>query len=582
MTSPEPENVAKLVNWRIDRELEGRQPENPNFGHSWTERTPNIPGDEGRAAREIAEAMDERRDVLGERLTEDAPEWAVRHLGPVPEDLLDRAEWARRAGTVELYGIDAPNTAIGRVPAKLAVEQRAAWEAAHVSLGRTEDEHTLATASDAALREMVARYERETSWAPAHVGEELSEARQAEMRYEEKAILTQADADQAQDAEQRAELEAEARGYEDLVGTFNQRVEVLEQIDEARAAWCEETAPAREASEAARTELERRGLDEQAPDEQQGQTVEETAEAEQQLDKEAIVEYDPERLPELDWEVEGETYDQAPEVDEYQAVEVGRDELTYQEQEELDRALAAYEQQHRAPEQPSAEVEEGVEETVEQQLQPAGRNAQLDETLATYEQRLQAQAEADTTFEQQRAETEAPAIDWEVEGETYDQAPEVEEPQAIEEGVEAGQQQTAEQGQGVQQQAPGQDPEAQYRELYEQQYAQQLSAGTARGRGRHHGDAGRAGTGEPAQGRAETAAQQPLPAQLADLQEDLEKAHGALAEIASRREEREQSAQAEETVRAEQAEVARGREAEAPAQQIEREQSPIIQYGPPE
>ncbi|MFD8386572.1 MobF family relaxase [Streptomyces sp. NPDC059679] len=646
MTSPAPDNVTALINWRIEQELKGRQPENDPAGHSWTDRTPDMPGIEGQVARELAGAMDQRRDVLGERLAEEPPEWALRHLGPVPEDVLERADWARRAGTVEgyreLYNVEAPNTAIGRVPAKGAVEQRAAWEAAHVALGRTEEDRTLATTSDAALRELVGRYERETSWAPAHVGEELSEARQTVLRYGEKAILTQADADQAEDAEQREELETQARGYEDLVANLSERVEVLEQIDAARDAWYEETAPAREAAEAARDELHRRGLDDQAVEE----TVEETTEpgAEQQLDAEAELEYDAGQLPDVDWEVEGETLDQAPEV----RAEAELEPLTYQEQEELDQALAAYEQQYRAA-QETAEPSVELETPQPEEAAAYDRDA-VEQGLAEYDAQRQAEAELDAEaaayHEARKAEAElagpepeydvdqAPAIDWDVEGETLDapqpeeaaeadadrattgaydraaemdravaefeehlraqaaaareaegqveydaeQLPEVdweiegetyaERPEETAE-VNAEPKMEPEQETAPEMSAPTAE-EDQNREFYERQYVEQLLELEAQR------------TQEAQQEAPEHQPTQQLPAQLVDLQEDLDKANSALAEIAARQAEREQAAQADEALRAEQAEVARGREVEAEAEmmpQIEQEQGPIISYG---
>ncbi|WP_326655630.1 MobF family relaxase [Streptomyces sp. NBC_01750] len=607
MTSPEPDNVTALINWRIEQELKDRQPENAPAGHSWTDRTPDMPGIEGQVARELAEAMDARRDVLGERLCEEPPEWAVRHFGPVPEDLLDRAEWARRAGTVEgyreLYNIDAPNTAIGRLPAKGAVEQRAAWEAAHAALGRTEDEQALARTNDAALREMVARYEREKSWAPAHVGEELSEARQTVLRYEEKAILAQADADQTTDAEQRAELEAQARGYEDLVATLSERVEVLEQIDGARAAWYEETAPAREAAEAARDELGRRGLDDQALAEQQN--AEQAEQQDQDLDEELVAEaeYDLDQAPEIDWTVEGETLDEAPEV---------RDEaelapLTHEEQEELDQALGAYEERYRAagttdapefdwtvegetwqveesldaPEVEAPQVEETAELTAGTDTYTYEPNPELDAALAAYEQQLREQAVAarDAEGEVEYDAEQLPELNWEIESETYEQRPE----QAADEvEVEAEQDVEAE----LQPEAPEQEmasavsaptAEDRYREFYEQQYAQQLSEGTDRSPEAQATQAGPEQENQhDAQHLATFTSQQPLPAQLADLQEDLDRARGALAEIASRQAERDQ---ADDATRAEQAEVARGREAEVEvAPQVEQDQGPTISY----
>ncbi|MFL0028507.1 MobF family relaxase [Streptomyces sp. NBUL23] len=575
MTFPPPENVAALVNWRIDVALQNRTPESEPAGDSWADRTPDIPGIEGLVARELAGALDERRDVLGERLTEETPEWAARHLGPVPEDALERAEWARRAGTVEayreLYGIEAPNTAIGGVPARGAVEQRAAWEAAHKALGRTDDDRTLATTDTAVLREMKARYDREQSWAPAHVGEELSEARQAELRYAERAILAQAEADQEPHAERRAELEEEARGYEELVGTFGRRVEALETIDAARTAWYEETAPVREAAEAAREELQRRDLDDQVeaqPDVVQGLDEDLTAEPE----------YDADRMPELDWAVEGETLDQAPEA----AVEPEQS-LSRAEQEELDQVLAAYEERYRAATTQAPEVDWAVEgETLDQapeavveevSVEPAPEHeadlageimqAEVNRWIAeqaarerreavvqapevdwevegeTYEQRPEAEPEYDLD--------EVPAIDWEVEGETYEQRPE---PTAEAEAAVEQPEQTA---------AAVPSVEDQYRELYEAQYAQKAS-------------------------RAPAVETERLPAALADLQEDLEAAQHALAEVAARRAEREIAALAEETARAEQAEADRVRQAEAQAAivpQIEQD-GPTISYDLPE
>ena len=664
MTSPAPDNVTALINWRIEQELKGRQPENEPAGHSWSDRTPDMPGFEGMVAHELAEAMDARRDVLGERMTEDPPEWAVRHLGPVPEDVLERAEWARRAGTIEgyreLYGVDAPNTAIGRLPAKGAVEQRAAWEAAHSALGRTEDQETLARTGDAALREMVSRYEREKSWAPAHMGEELSEARQMVLRYEEKAILAQADADQCEDAAERAELEAQARGYEDLVANLSGRVEVMEQIDAARSAWYEETAPAREAAEAARDELARRGADDQVQNDVQAEDAEQQRDQEVEEELVAEPEYDLDQAPELDWEVEGETLDQVPDVREEAELAPA---LTPEEQEEVDQALAAYEQKYRAAaeveddvdldqapdvdwgdvpgfeesapelddvaqqlaeedeqqrvqdelaaeaaayhedrrieaEQAAAaeqapaidwevegetwQVEEHVDQDVE--LQPeeteqvtaedtyvAQPNPELDAALAAYEQQLREQAAAARDAEPEYDLDQAPEIDWAVEGETFEERPEQTEAveadaeETVEEELQPEQTQELEQAPA----AAAPTAEDQMREHYERQYVEDsIKADQARA----------AAAPEAAAEQAPQTEQ--LPAHLADLQEELDKAHGALTEIANRMAESNRAAaEADDAVRAEQAEVSRSREAEAQAApKIQQDQGPTISY----
>lgn len=659
MSYPVPDNVPALVNWRVDMVLMDRTPEHQPAGPNWADRTPNMPGIEGEVARELAGAMDARRDVLGERLTEEPPEWAVRHLGPVPEDILDRADWAHRAGTVEgyreLYGIDAPNTAIGRLPARGAVEQRAAWEAAHSALGRTEDQETLARTGDATLREMVNRYEREKAWAPTYMGEELAEARQAVTRYGERAILSQADADQAMDADERAELEAEARGYEDLVANLSERVETMEQIDAARSAWYEETAPAREAAEAARDELDRRVTD------HRGDQAEPDVDV---LDEEADVErdYDLDQAPEIDWSVEGEILDQAPEQD----VEA---ELTWEEQEELDQAVAAFERQHRAAGTGDPEIDWSVEgETLGQAPEAAYEQDAVEPQLAEddAQQRVEDElaAQAAASREPRHAEAEqAPEVDWAVEGETWrveaqapeqaaeaelqpqeaaeadtarevpvftsgpwldgvvaefeqelkertlaaresepeydlDQVPELNwdvEGETYEERVEETVQAEAEQDVEVEvelqpqapEQAQAQAPavsaptvEDEYRAIYEQQSAQQLTEGAELSP-----EAGTQATQDGVEQQNQREAQHlvssghQLPAQLADLQADLDKAHSALAEIASRQAERDQSAQADDAARAEQAEVSRTREPEIEAApQIQQDQGPIISY----
>ncbi|MYT20298.1 hypothetical protein GTW69_08340, partial [Streptomyces sp. SID7760] len=588
--------------------------------------------------------------------------------GPVPEDILDRADWARRAGTIEgyreLYGIDAPNTAIGRLPAKGAVEQRAAWEAAHSALGRTEDQETLARTGDAALREMVNRYEREKSWAPAYYGEELSEARQMVLRYEEKAILAQAEADVCEDAAERAELEAQARGYEDLVANLSGRVEVMEQIDAARSAWYEETAPAREAAEAARDELDRRGADDRAEAE---------PDVEEVLDEELVAEpeYDLDQAPEIDWTVEGETLDQAPEQDVEEELP-----LTYDEQEELDQALAAYEERHRAAAEVSHDVDqeydldqapeidwtvegetldqapeqdvEAVQGDVEPQLDEQGERQrvedelaaeaaayredrraeaeqapeidwtvegetwraeesldapeaeqapqaeetadvtattgvttyrpgpELDAALAAYEQQLREQATASREAEPEYDLDQVPEINWEIEGETTEERPEQDVQAEAEQDVEAELQPESPE----QELAPavsGPTQEDQLRELYEQLYVQQ---GVDRAP-EAETEATQAGPEQENQREAQrlTASQQQLPAQLADLQEDLDKAHGAITEIANRMAESNRTAEADDAARAEQAEVSRTREVEVEAApQIQQDQGPIISY----
>lgn len=68
---------------------------------SWSERVPEIPDPERQEyVRRLAEAMDERTERIGEHAVQERPEWAVRALGPVPEDPGERLDWQQRASAI--------------------------------------------------------------------------------------------------------------------------------------------------------------------------------------------------------------------------------------------------------------------------------------------------------------------------------------------------------------------------------------------------------------------------------------------------------------------------------------------------
>ncbi|MFG2176928.1 hypothetical protein ACGFMO_37140, partial [Streptomyces niveus] len=261
---------------------------------------------------------------------------------------------------------------------------------------------------------------------------------------------------------------------------------------------------------------------------------------------------DLDQAPEIDWGVEGETLDQAPALTvDQDDVELQLDEPDEQQriEDELAAEAAAYYEDRRVEAEQAPEIDWGVEgETLDQAPQaeetpevtdvPHYRlGPELDAALAAYEREMREQAVAAREDEPEYDAEQLPELNWEIEGETYEERPETHlQPEVPEE--EAGPAVTAEAA----------------RELYERQlrYA------------------------EPEQENQQEAGQQ-LPAQLADLQEDLDKANGALAEIAARQAERDAAALADDVVRAEQAEVIRAREVEAEvAPQIQQEQGPII------
>lgn len=262
------DSLAALYYWRLERRIAQRQPEHEPAGAGWAERTPDIPGRAGDYARLLAAAQDARREALGQQAAADPPEWALRTLGPIPGDPAERLEWEQRAGQVaayrERYHVDAPGTIIGPAPAAGMADQQHEWQAAAAALGRTEAEQQLAAASDGALREMTAAWEREQAWAPPHVADELARTIQARDHHAAQAAITRRQAELAADPAERARLAGRANGYQLLGGQLVGQARQYEEIHAARLAWARETAPQRDAAAAARAELARRQADQQA------------------------------------------------------------------------------------------------------------------------------------------------------------------------------------------------------------------------------------------------------------------------------------------------------------------------------
>ncbi|WP_223874475.1 MobF family relaxase [Salinispora mooreana] len=257
--------LGALLNWRVEQTVAGREPERAPAGADWRERTPQLPGEVGDYLRQVAEAMQARQVQLGEAAAEQPPTWAIDRLGPVPEDVIARAQWTARAATVaayrELYGVDAAGTVIGAAPARGAVEQRAAWEAAFAALGNPEEHRHVAEASDAQLRAWIARYERAQSWAPDYVADEMRQMSTAALDYAERATITRAEAEQADDPDQVPQLTSRARSYAQLAQQMQHRAAILVEIHQARQAWYSDTEPIRTNADAARVELARRQVD---------------------------------------------------------------------------------------------------------------------------------------------------------------------------------------------------------------------------------------------------------------------------------------------------------------------------------
>jgi hypothetical protein len=250
-------SVAKVLYHRIANRHTGQL---IPTGDTYAERTPtDAPGDFGRYLRASAQAMDTRRGALGEQVAADPPQWALRRLGPVPEEVVERAEWTHRAGLVAAYreqaGYDDDRDAIGPAPRPGQTEQRAAWHAAWRAFGAPEEEREYASMTGDELRERVEAYQRATAWSPPWVGDELRATAEAARTYRQEVQLHTARAAAVDDVDEAAELADTAAAYASLAGQLEEQHQRLLGIDDARAEWYLHTAAERAAADQAGREL---------------------------------------------------------------------------------------------------------------------------------------------------------------------------------------------------------------------------------------------------------------------------------------------------------------------------------------
>jgi len=218
-----------------------------------------------------AEAADQRRRELGAHTAETAPQWAVEALGAVPEDPVARAQWEHKAGWAaahrELIGHTSDTDPLGKAPPAGQAERHAVWRAAHDALALPDtvgDEHEL---SDGQLRMRVRAFDREQTWAPRWVGDELDATHQHAAQARADAQIWAARAHTIEDGTERDRLLTDAAAAETKAAELDERAAQLELADEARGAWYAATAVTRDVAARARGALEARGIDPDDPDE---------------------------------------------------------------------------------------------------------------------------------------------------------------------------------------------------------------------------------------------------------------------------------------------------------------------------
>jgi conjugative relaxase-like TrwC/TraI family protein len=208
---------------------------------------------------ELAATADKRTEQLGRQVADERPAWAIEALGPVPADDRSREVWSQNAGLVaahrELTGHDDPTTAIGPPPKTGQVEAYSSWRTAWHALGRPEADRDEAEMSDGQLRIRIRAYEREQTWAPAYVANELAGTRQAAEQHRATATLRAAAATAANDPDTRERLQREAADAHRHAAELHERATQLAEVDDARARWYAHTAATRAAADRAQLEL---------------------------------------------------------------------------------------------------------------------------------------------------------------------------------------------------------------------------------------------------------------------------------------------------------------------------------------
>ncbi|MEJ7744426.1 MAG: hypothetical protein WKF73_18920 [Nocardioidaceae bacterium] len=195
-----------------------------------------------------------------------------RRSGPCPRRAANATSGSSRPARWPQCGNSAEHAddadALGPAPKPGQVEAYAAYRAAWRTLGRPEIDREELELSDGQLRVRVRAHDREATWAPRYVGNELAGTRQAATTHEQTAALRTAEADDAADPAERDRLHAEAAQARALAETLTARAEELQAVDDARARWLAHTAGTRAAAERAKAELGARHVDDTEPEQQ--------------------------------------------------------------------------------------------------------------------------------------------------------------------------------------------------------------------------------------------------------------------------------------------------------------------------
>ncbi len=256
-------DVASVVDARVRRMVGSAVPQ-PVV--PWAEQVPEIPDPRMQQfGHDLASAMDDRRERIGEHAAEAALSWATGALGPVPEDPVERLDWERRAGAIgayrQVFGLEDHAELLGpEPPAGDLPDKRAMWHEAYRALGPVPGTD-LRGREDGSLWLMRDQYQAETSWAPRFVAPALGQVRRQAQDTAMDAVTSDAESRAAAEAGNQALAERHARRAElsrQRGALYEAQAEVLAVADARHREWMQATDGQRRLAVAADSELRRR------------------------------------------------------------------------------------------------------------------------------------------------------------------------------------------------------------------------------------------------------------------------------------------------------------------------------------
>ncbi|MEJ2865963.1 MobF family relaxase [Actinomycetospora flava] len=265
------ESVADVLRARVRIAQGRRTPERDVDPADWNTLSAAATGDDetSRYIGEAATLASARQALLGERVAEQPPAWALEALGEVPDaaEADQRAAWQRRAGINaayrELAGIPDEQRSLGEPPSRERELHRALWRGALDALGcdQQDGERDLREADDAELYGLRERWTRELDAAPPWVAEQLADTHELAREYAADAAFGRARLGRLDPADPQAqELAERVERSEWFAEQHAADAAELEAAHQHRSAWWQGQTANREADAAAADELARRGL----------------------------------------------------------------------------------------------------------------------------------------------------------------------------------------------------------------------------------------------------------------------------------------------------------------------------------